>query len=181
MINLLPPQQKQELLEEKKWNLVLILEMLVLIFLLCSALIFFSVKIYIAGQLEAQKILVRLEEKALKTSESQDWSKKINTINQELAELTFFYQGQANLTNILEMISGLLPAEISLSRLSIVYLPSEKEKFQINLIGYAPTREVLLEFKTKLEARRDFKDIYIPPTNWVSPTNINFNLNFKIQ
>jgi len=173
MINLLPPQYKAELKEEENWKLTLILSILFLIFLACSTLILFSIKISISGQAEAQKILLLQEEKKFKESQIQNLEEKITISNQALLKLNSFYQSQTNLTEILEKISETLPTNVYLTTLN--FNPA-----QISLSGFSPTREILLEFKKNLEQEELFEEIYFPPSNWVKPTDIDFSVNFKI-
>ncbi len=186
MINLLPPQQKEELLEEEKYNLVLILGILFLIFLISLILILFSIKIFISGEIEVQRILLSAEEKRFKGSPIQNLEEKINTSNQTLSKLNLFYQNQLNLTETLEKISETLPPGTYLTTFSLNPLstPAEGETLrylaQVSLAGFSPTREILLEFKENLEKEEPFGEIYFPPSNWVKPTDIDFLVNFKI-
>jgi len=173
MINLLPPEEKENLLREESWNLVLILGTLFLIFLICLALILFSVKIFISGQLEAQKILLLQEEKKFEESQIQSLEEKITVSNQTLSKLNSFYQSQTNLTEILEKISETLPPETYLTTLNL-------NLAQISLSGFSPTREILLEFKKNLEKEQTFGEIYFPPSNWVKPTDIDFIVTLRI-
>lgn len=173
MINLLPPQYKAELKEEENWKLTLILSILFLIFLVCSALILFSIKISISGQAEAQKILLLQEEKKFEESQIQNLEEKITISNQALLKLNSFYQSRTNSTEILEKISETLPTNVYLTTLN--FNPA-----QISLSGFSPTREILLEFKKNLEKEQTFEEIYFPPSNWVKPTDIDFSVNFKI-
>ena len=173
MINLLPLQQKEELLEEEKHNLVLILGILFLIFLISLILILFSIKIFISGEVEIQNILLSAEEKRFKESQIQNLEEKINISNQTLSKLDLFYQNQLNLTETLEKISGTLPLGTYLTTLNL-------NLAQISLSGFSPTREILLEFKKNLEKEKIFGEIYFSPSNWVEPTDINFSVNFKI-
>ena len=184
MINLLPAQYKEELKQEEGWKLVLILEILVLIFLICLTLILFSVKIFISGQLEAQKILLFQEEKKFEESQIKNMEEKITISNQTLLELNSFYQSQTNLTEILEKISEILPINVYLTTLNfnpLTATENEKHAAQISLSGFSPTREILLEFKKNLEKEQTFEEIYFPPSNWVKPTDIDFSVNFKIK
>jgi Tfp pilus assembly protein PilN len=183
MINLLPSQYKQELKREEGWKLILILEILILIFLICLTLILFSVKISISGQLEAQKILLGQEEKKFNESQIQNLEDKIITSSRTFVQLNSFYQSQAGLTEILEKISETLPSSVYLTTLNFNLLTgSEEEKYlaQIYLLGYSPTREILLEFKKNLEKEQTFGEIYFPSSNWVRPADIDFSVNFKI-
>jgi len=173
MINLLPPQYKAELKEEENWKLTLILNLLFLIFLVCLALILFSIKISIAGQLEAQKILLLQEEKNFEESQIQSLEEKITASNQAISKLNSFYQRQISLAEILEKIFETLPSSIYLTTLDF-------NLDQFSLFGYSHTREILLEFKKNLEKEELFEEIYFPPSNWVKPADIDFSVNFKI-
>ena len=186
MINLLPPQQKEELLEEEKYNLVLTLGILFLIFLISLTLILFSIKISISGQLEAQKILLSQGEERFKGTQIQNLEEKINISNQTFSKLNLFYQNQLNLTETLEKISETLPPGTYLTNLnfSLLTVPAGGKApqyvAQISVSGFSPTREILLEFKENLDKEGAFGEIYFPPSNWVKPADIDFSVNFKI-
>jgi len=183
MINLLPIQQKKEILQEENWRLVLIVGITILAFLICLTLMLFSIKIYISGQVEVQKTFLEAEEEEFKTSELRNLEEELTLTNRTLLELNSFYQEQLNTTEILGKISETLPAGTYLTTLNFTSLTiTEKEKYiaQISLSGFAPTREILLEFKKNLEKENLFDEIYFPPSNWVKPTDIDFSVNFKI-
>ncbi|MBZ9572049.1 PilN domain-containing protein [Patescibacteria group bacterium] len=175
MINLLPPKEKTDLIQEENWKLVLILGILVLISLFCLASILFAIKINISGKVEFQKTLVDREEKKFKTFEIEALREKITSANQDLSKLNSFYQSQTNLTEILEKISGVFPEGMYLNSLSY-----QKETSQISLSGFAQNRETLFDFKKNLEKEKRVSEIYFPPQNWVKPTEIDFQVNFKI-
>lgn len=174
MINLLPPQQKEELLKEERWKLSLILGILVLIFFLFLILILSSIKFSISGKIQSQKIILEMEEKEFKKAETEGFREKIVSINQNLSKLNSFYQEQTDLTEILEKISAILAPEMYLTNLSY-----QKEASKISLSGFAPNREVLFEFKKNLE--KEFKEVYFPPENWVKPRDIDFQATFRIK
>ncbi len=168
MINLLPLSEKKALIQEENWKIVLILGFLVLIFLISLILILFSIKISISGQVESQKIF-------LSQPYPQDIEKMIEIANQNLSKLNSFYQSQIYLTKILERTSINLPPKAYLTSFSY-----QKEGEKVSLLGFAPTREILLEFKKNLEREKDFTEIYFPSQNWVEPIDINFSVTFKI-
>lgn len=176
MINLLPPQQKEELKREEKWKLTSLLGILSLVFLLYLSLILFSIKIYISSELESQKIIYDIEEKKFEASEIQDFQKKIISLNQNLSKLDSFYREQVDLTRILEKISATLPPGVYLTNLNW-----QKEMSQIGVSGFAPARENLFEIKKNLEKEKDFDNVYFSPSNWVKPKDINFYVTFKIK
>lgn len=173
MINLLPLQQKEELLEEKKLKLVLILGITFLAFLLSLFLIFFSIKISIEGKLFAQGAL--LGQKEIESAQTKDLEEQIKNLNLTLSDLDSFYQNQISLIEMMEKISKALPAKAYLTSLDLDQLG------KFSLAGYSPSREILIEFKKNLEDEQRFKDIYFPPSNWVIPNDINFTASFRAK
>ncbi len=181
MINLLPPKEKEFLEQEKIWRIILILGTLILISFLCFVLVLFSIKTYVRGEIELQKVLLAQEKLRLKALEIQRFQEEIASANQNLLKLESFYQTQFNLIDLLEKVSNTLPSGVSLTYLSIEPYSRERDyNFQVLLSGYAINREDLFEFKKNLEAEKDFKEIYLPPSSWIKPTDINFSIRFSI-
>jgi len=182
MINLLPPEEKKGILLEEKKKIVITIWVLVLFFLFCFILILFSIKFYIQGQIESQRIILQQVEKEFKQSGVQDLQEKINSANLTLTKLGNFYQNKIYCVKILEKISKALPQGTYLTNLSVDYIDTEEESgFRISLSGLAPTREVLFDFKKNLEEEKDFKEVYFPPVNWVEPVDIDFTVSFKMR
>lgn len=176
MINLLPIQQKEELILEEKFKLVLILGIIILVSIISLVLILFSIKISILGALEIQKIYLEQKEKELKIAKIQELEEKIKDLNFTLSNLNSFYQSQIDLTEILEKISKILPENTYLTSLNF-----NSSLSQFSLSGFSPDRETLLQFKGNLEREEKFEQIYFPPTVWVTPTDINFSVTFKLK
>lgn len=180
MINLLSPVEKHAIQKEEKYRLIFTLGVFVLFFLATFSLILFSVRIYISGQAESQRILLNLEQQKSKTLEVQDIEREIKLINQNLSNLSSFYDRQPNLTELLGKISYIVSVDMYLNSMSLKPNGGDGDKFQVSLTGYSPTREILLDFKKKLEVEPDFQGIYFPPSNWVKPVDINFSATFEI-
>lgn len=174
MINLLPPQYKEELKREENFNLVFVLEILFLAFSISLALILFSIRIHLAGLIEEQKIFYDSKNKEL--SQIKSVEAELNSINEKLVKVDSFYKEQFELPDFLERISKLLPPGIYLNSFSY-----EKQEKKINLSGFSPTVEFLLDFKDNLESQEDFKEVVFPPTVWLQLKNIDFNTSFKIK
>jgi len=58
MINLLPPQQKKELLQEQRYKLFLIFGVLAIVFLIALSLSFFAIKINISSESRSEKAVI---------------------------------------------------------------------------------------------------------------------------
>ena len=89
MINLLPPEQKEELLLREQKNLILILGILFLSFLISLSLILLSIKISLSGDLEIQKIT--LEERGKEVSFNRELEEKIKNSNRVFSDLNSFF------------------------------------------------------------------------------------------
>ena len=180
MLNLLPQKEKEELIQEESFKLVLVLGILILIFLICLSLILFSIGISIGGQLAIEKAL--LSQKETEISHLRDLEKEIKNLNLTFSKLNSFYQKNPNFVKILEITSKTLPPGTYLTSFNF-NLPAKDKKYlgEVILNGYSPTREILLEFKKNLEQEELFQEVYFPPANWVEPTDINFTVNFKIK
>jgi len=176
MINLLPPQFKEELKKEKEWKIILNLEIIFLIFLTSFALILFSIKFYSQSQLISQKVLVNSEEKNIKDSQFYPFLEKFNLINQDIPKILSFYQKEKYPSEILENVFEIIPPSMYLTNLSW-----QKKDSQIILSGFCPNREVLLEFKKNLEERKEFKEIDFPLQSLIKKTDIYFTVRFKIK
>jgi hypothetical protein len=183
MINLLPPEYKKEIIQEENWKLIMTWGMLVLVFLICFSLILFSIKIFISGEVEAQKILFKQKEKELQTPQMQSLQHNLTAFNQTLFQLNYFYQNQFKITETLEKISTVFHSGTYLTNLSINHSPQKEGDYQANcnLSGFSSTREKLLKLKENLEKEESFIKIDFPPTNWTKATNINFTVNFKLK
>lgn len=187
MINLLSPKEKQVLLLEKKKRLATILWFLIFFFLVCLILVLFSLKIYLQNQVKFQKTLLLESEREYEQSGIQDLREKINSANLFLTKINSFYQKKIYFSKILEKISKTPPRGLYFTSLSIVFCPPEKETekekstLKISLSGFSPTREILFDFKKKLEKEENFKEVDFPRVSWVKPTNIDFSITFEIE
>jgi len=182
MINLLPLKQKQELRLEESFKLAIVLGILSLLFLICLYLVLFSVKAYIMGEVEAQKILLVQKENEFNTPRTQAFKKSLISFNLTLSKLDSFYQDQFDLTEALEQISGTLPSDVYLTSLSFNPTRDKREKkILTNLSGFASTRQSLLDFRDSLEQETSFQDISFSQASWVKPTDINFTVSFIVK
>ncbi|MDO8424781.1 MAG: PilN domain-containing protein [bacterium] len=176
MINLLPPEQKEELLKEDKLKIILILESVILFIFISQGLLFFLIKNYILADLEIQKIYSKEREEELKVPVIKELEDKIKLSGQAFTRLNSFYQSQVDVAAVLEKISTKLPKEVYLTSLNF-----DPNSSKASLTGFAPTREKLLIFRENLENEKAFSEIYFPPGNWVNPVEINFNIVLKAK
>lgn len=178
MINLLPPQKKEELRKEKNLKLVFILGFLFLSSLFCFVLLLLPIRVFFSGEVEAQKILYKQEENDFNNSQLQSLQKKILQANTKINQLDAFYKQQFQFMEVFDGISKIFPKEMSLTSLSV---HPQAGKITVNLLGFSPTRSALLLLKENLEKEEKFSEIKFPPSNWLESENINFSASFEIK
>ena len=118
MINLIPPQQKKELLREESFRAVLILGTVILFFLVSLVLILFSIKIYIQGVTRSLETMAESERKLLHLDELQELRQVVEARNREILDLKSFYEKQTYSLPVVNKIYGALPLGIRLTSLS---------------------------------------------------------------
>jgi len=184
MINLLPPQQKEELLAQERLRLVIVLGVLFILFLLSLALTLLLVENYFLANLEEQQILFKEEE--IKASLNKDLEEEILTGNSFFSQLNSFYQEQYDITKTLEKIYQALPQNSYLTDFSFSFVQQRIDKdiitkrVKISLLGLCPTRELLLSLKDNLEKEEDFSEVRFSPASWVEPVDAQFGVTFYL-
>lgn len=178
MINLLPPQQKEKILEQQHLKLALILGIVFLSFLVSLFLVLFLVRSYILADLETQKI--NTKEKRKEIALNQDLEKEITEANILLSDLNSLYENNLDLTKVLEKINATLPSGTYLTSYSLGFSKKGKEEIvSISLTGYCQSRDTLVKFKESLEAEEVFTEVSFSTESWVKPTE--FRVNFRIE
>ncbi len=184
MINLIAPKEKEKLLMEKITRMIIVLWFLLFFFIICLVLVFLAVRIYAKSQLGIQQSFassVKEEEKIEKIEEARE---KAKLVNSSLEKLNSFYKDKVYFSPLIEKISRTLPESLYLNDFSIIFIRKLNEEdytIKISLVGFAPLRENLLEFKSNLESEQDFVNVSFPASNWVKKINIDFSVSFEVE
>ena len=97
MINLLPIANRKKLQEEETFHLVLILGVLLILFCICLSLLLLSIRMYVFGEIQTQRVLIESQREEDKESPLG----KIRSINNDLKGLNNFYQKQVVFADII--------------------------------------------------------------------------------
>jgi len=146
----------------------LVLGILALSFFLCFSMLLVSIRIYLAGEINAQKVIVEAQKKDLQRDEAVQ--RTIKTTNLLVAQLSSFYKNQGRVSEILAHVSGALPSGVFLTLFTYTPFPAGAEGAalgKVSLSGFAPTSDDLLALKRNLEKDEVFFHMNFPPTNWV--------------
>lgn len=180
MINLLPESEKQILTEMIRWKTVIICGCIIFIFFVSLILVLFSVKVSILSEVSIQKNILQEKEKSINTKEVEDLSREISQANENMSNLTNFYQNQPSFTDFLEKISNLLPRGIYLKSITINPLKIENNLFQVYLLGKASSVDDVISLNENLKKDANLTEINFPTETWLAKENFDFNLNFQV-
>lgn len=173
MINLLPPEQIEEIAKEKNLKVILHLGLFLFIFLISFYLSLFSIKIYLRGDLESKRILFQTEESNLEL----DLEKEIKEYNEILKRLDAFQKQKIYFSPIIAEIIKNTPEKISFLNLFLEL--RQKEGIFVSLSGFSQDRESLLEFIKILKEK--YTEVNFPPEILLKKAEIDFSVNFKIK
>ncbi len=181
MINLLPPQEKQELLKERQKNLVVVLTGITAIALVCLMLILFSIKLYILEEIGAQRTMLEGIEEQYRASDAMSLKKSIEGYNARVATMNYFYGSQLRSSQALELLLAISrPEGVRLTNLD---LQQDEQAKTANVVisGTSNTRDDLLQFKNTLEGAPGITNVNFPPESWVKPAGIEFTVTLTIN
>ena len=171
MINLLPAVHKEELKQQERTRLVLILGVLVFLFLLSLALLLAAIWVYITGQLQGQDVV---QESYRQNSVAQrEAAAELKKRNFDVTNVASIQQEQASFSLVLERVSVALPSEFYIISLTLA-------DGNLSLEGFAPTRDALLAFRSVLGKDTMFSNITLPPSVWIAAKDVRFSLEAKV-
>jgi Tfp pilus assembly protein PilN len=180
MINLLPSEQKLRLKEQENWKRVFVVLTFILVSLLFLAFLFQVSSWYIVSKVDLSKVLA--DEAKLKSAEFKSFEKTVSQTNQNLSKIQKFWQTEVLITPLFEKLIKLTPETIYFTNFSFKKHPESKPLLiEVNISGFAKTREDLFNFKESLEKEKSFENLYFLPSSWVAPTNAKFSLFFKYE
>lgn len=179
MINLLPPEEKNNLLLRNKEKLAAILGIAVLVSLVCLILVLSLIKLYIKVETGSQRIILEQAQKEYLTPDSLNFKIIIYRYNRMLAQIESFYEQEIFFNQALKVILDVRrPEGLYLTNLS---LTREGAKIKVTADGTSDCRDNLLLFQQNIERDKKIENSYFPPENWTSPKDINFKLTFEIS
>ncbi len=180
MINLLPPEKKEELFLEKVKKLVKILGITVLVPLFSLILILLSMGFYILAEANSQKVVLQQDKKTYETPDFLSFRQIIQDSNKNLTQLDSFYHKELYATDVLKIISTIhRPDGLYLSDFSL--MRDKSGKFKVAVSGSSKSRDDLIAFKKSIEANQVLKNPYFSPQSWVDPQNVRFSLTFEVS
>jgi len=180
MINLLPPQEKELLFLERNKKLAIVLGYTIIIALIYLALVLFSVKFYILGELSRQKNILNTTEAKYQTADFLSYNNLVKKYNDDLVKADTFYKKEIYFSNLVKTILDIQrPEGLFFSDISIK-TNDKDNKIKATISGISNTRDNLLTFKDNIEHSNKIENIYFPPNSWIKTKDINFYITLEI-
>lgn len=163
------------------------------LFLLILAGILFFLQILLADRSRFFRDSIEVKQKSLESTQLKDFRNLIQEENKQLNKVNQIWSNQAYLYPILDKFFSFVPADIYLKSISLQKLKTTANKsnqrssgaretvdalVDVEINGFAVSRDSLLSFLVKLKTEDSFAAVDISNTAWLKPANIDFSLNF---
>lgn len=177
IINLLPIDKQKELRLNRLFGVVVSLVWLACATFILVLLAQIGTKVFLQGQEEGLKIVID----DLKAQASKEENAKIKNRIKELNDIVTDYRNLSasvpRLSKVIRKLAPLVPSEVNLSSMRVDSL-----KKQIDITGFSPTRELVIELYENVKAgAENFPNIDYPLENVARPTDISFHFTFNIN
>lgn len=173
MINLLPPQQVEELREKEKVKIIINILFFFLTFFIFLSLIFLAIRFYFLGVLSEKEILLKEREKLL----DPDLEKEIKEINETILKINSFLKNQPSFSSIIQDFVASCPSGIKLTNLDLSF--DEKKGILITANGIAETRLIILQLIKTLKEK--YQDVSYSPEILLKEKNVEFSFSFRLK
>ena len=170
-LNLISREQKKEIKLHYFYGLIKKTSLILIIIITIITIIFLIAKIII--QIQFNKIV---EQTTLVTKNSQSYNSKIREINNKLNFVSKIQDDFIPWSDLIKNVMNITPSDIN-----FYYFKLNVDEKTIKIKGIAKLRNSLLDFKTKMQAIPELKDIDFPIKNILEKENIDFEINCKLN
>lgn len=174
--NLLPESELKEFEFEKRYKIVI--NSIILAFVIVGAIAIFLLVIqYITSSRlnSIKKDVIATEQKD--TSEStKKLEEDLTNLNEIIDIISKEQRSQIAWTPLLDKLVKTIPDGIKLNTLNCDY-----DTAKVSMTGNAPSRDALINFKTKLEESDFAKNVDVPLSSLVEKENPKFELSFTVE
>lgn len=174
LLNLLP-EDKKTFLKERVRSRFVFSQMLMILFCHAMYLLILLGAFFALEHNEAsfQGVTQQLESKE-SHKELLEIEKKFQEVNKKVEIATKLNGEQLHFSGLLLMLDHILPAGVKLSSVST-------KDFVVNISGKAAERNDIVLLEKNLNGESCFTSIDIPPSVWLSPKDIVFQISFAVK
>jgi len=168
MINLLSVNQKKELKTDRTLAVVNLLGMVTAFVLISFVLAILAAGAFFDGKLRIKAIEAAGVESQLTMMDASQVEKSMSKDNTLCLDVNNFYSRRISAADAALLLANALPQGIVLDQLSI-------NGGSINIGGVSENRPDLVKMQNELEKTSYFKNVNIPPSDWVEQEKLPFN------
>lgn len=173
-LDLLPKNKKAEIKRKKRFLMIIKEEFLFLFPLVVFIVILLNIWYLISLQRDMLMNAQTKSQSEDKYKELSTYEKKFKEVNDVSSAILKIKAGHFHWTKVFEKLSDLTPEGIMITDLST-------KNYRIFLLGRAKNRDLLLEFKNKLESESCFESVNLPLSNLVVKEDVDFQVDFAIK
>lgn len=176
-LNLLPKPKQQELRYEHLFHAVSVALVLSTAMILLGVIAQLGVWAYLdRTQAARMRDIETLKQQIDKTEHSQQ-KEEIKLVNNQMTDFITLSTLTPQWSQVLEAVTKHVPNSVKISSITAVASTGK-----IDIVGYSPTRESVIELYNNINADKDhFKEIDYPLENVSKPTDVQFNFTFFIN
>ena len=176
-VNLLPQHKQSELYYEDLYRSVTTWVILCSAILVIGILAQIAVWVYLEHKQQSIIEEVGQLQQQIDKSENAEVKQEIREINTLMTDFENLYSAAPQWSKVLKAFVRLVPAGVEISSFT-----ADHKTGSIEISGYSPTREQVIELYNNINADKDhFKNINYPLENVAKPTDIQFNFEFFIS
>ncbi len=176
MINLLPPDNKEQLRRHRAITHTVLISSIAALFFIGLTAALLAAHIHTNAQKQLAEARYKAQQTQLETERRQSLLEEIQQVNADIQTVLDFYEERPAATPALGDIATNLPSEASLNSLSYI-----RQNRQITITGDAERRSQLVSLKDTFEENKRFATVDFPPSNWVSERDITFLVRLELR
>ncbi len=176
-LNLLPSHKQSELYYEDLYHSVSVAAVLSAAILLLGILAQVGVWFYLDNKEKSVTADVETLKQQIDKTENAQLKQEIKLINNQMNDFESLAKLSPKWSAVLRAFSAQVPSGVKIGSFS-----AETKTGKIEISGYSPTRELVIELYNNINSdKENFRDIDYPLENVAKPTNVNFNYSFFIK
>jgi len=173
-LNLIPPYREEEIRKNKRFKLIVKLELFMFSFVLVFFAFLFIVSYILDLNLEIAANETGMAQDRKQFSDIRKYDEQFSLANADIAMIEKINKDQLYWSGLFSKISQATISGISLQNLAT-------KEYAVFLVGKADSRENLVTFKDNLGKDGCFWEINLPLSDLVSKGNTDFQMDFKIK
>ena len=176
-INLLPKPKQKELMYERLFHNILVAVVLASCILLSGVVVQLITWAYLERSQVSLIADIEWLKKSTDKTESAQVKQDIRLVNSQMKDFDQLAKAQPRWSVVLDAFAVQIPNGVQISEFT-----ADSAKMRIDISGYSPTREQVIELYNNINADKDhFKDIDYPLENVAKPVDVKFHFSFFIK